>query len=168
MIIDLRDIQAEQVEFINYLEKDPKKINGKNKFGVTKEQAICLLSELMEVCNAGKIHKWWDLSVRNRDDIAEELSDLMAHLCNIANYTGISLIYSNENEITQNDCIESLIMSLAGDIVQIPYSRNKTFVRHKISNILCTYIQLIYTLGFNIDEIKEAYDKKLRINYTRF
>ena len=36
MIIDLRNIQAEQVEFINYLESKPGKINPKSKFGFTK------------------------------------------------------------------------------------------------------------------------------------
>ncbi len=39
MIIDLRNIQAEQVEFIKYLESKPGVINPKSKFEITKGQA---------------------------------------------------------------------------------------------------------------------------------
>ena len=151
MIIDLRDIQDKQVEFVNYLESKPGTINPKSKFGVTKGQAIDLLSELMEVCNAAKVQKWWDKSVINKGYVAEELADLMAHICNIANYLDIELIH--EVEELQIDCIEGHIIGIASDMIQIPYSKNKTFV---------------YALGFNIDEIEDAYHKKLETNYKRF
>ncbi|SCI10519.1 Uncharacterized protein conserved in bacteria [uncultured Clostridium sp.] len=166
MIIDLRDIQYKQVEFVNYLESKPEVVNPKSKFGVTKGQAIDLLSELMEVCNAAKVQKWWDKSDVDKKSVAEELSDLLAHICNISNYLDIELIH--EVEELQIDCIEGHIIGIASDMIQIPYSKNKTFVRHKIFVILSKYIQIVYALGFNIDEIKDAYHKKLKINYTRF
>ena len=166
MIIDLRNIQAEQVEFINYLESKPGTINPKSKFGVTKGQAIDLLSELMEVCNAAKVQKWWDKSEINKEHVAEELADLLAHICNIANYLDIELIH--EVEELQIDCIEGHIIGIASDMIQMPYSKNKTFVRHKIFVILSKYIQIVYALGFNIDEIEDAYHKKLETNYKRF
>lgn len=166
MIIDLRNIQAEQVEFINYLESKPGVINPKSKFGITKGQAIDLLSELMEVCNAAKVQKWWDKSDIDKDNVAEELADLMAHICNVANYLDMELIH--EVEEIQIESVEGHVISLASDMIQIPFSKNKTFVRHKIFVILTKYIQLVYILGFNMDEVKEAYHKKLEINYTRF
>ena len=110
MIIDLRNIQAEQVEFINYLESKPGTINPKSKFGVTKGQAIDLLSELMEVCNASKAQKWWDKSDIDKDNVAEELADLMAHICNIANYLDIDLIH--EVEELQIKSIEGTVLAM--------------------------------------------------------
>ena len=166
MIVDLRNIQAKQVEFISYLESKPGIINPKSKFGVTKGQAIDLLSELMEVCNAAKVQKWWDKSVTDKEHVIEELADLLAHICNIANYIDIELIYLVEN--IQIECIEGFIIGLVGDIIQIPYSKNKTFIKQKIFVILTKYIQLVYALGFNIEELKEAYYKKLKVNYERF
>lgn len=166
MIIDLTEVQSSQIEFISYLESKPGIVNPKSKFGVTKGQAIDLLSELIEVCNAAKIQKWWDSSEIDKDHVLEELADLLAHICNIANYLDIKLIH--EVEEVQIESIEGHIISLSSDIIQIPFSKNKTFVRHKIFVILTKYIQLVYILGFSIDELKEAYHKKLEINYTRF
>ena len=166
MIIDLRNIQVEQVEFIKYLESKPGAINPKSKFGVTKGQAIDLLSELMEVCNAAKVQKWWDKSDIDKDNVAEELSDLMAHICNIANYLDIELIH--EVEELQIKSIEGIVLAFVQDVILLSNSNNKTFIRHRIFVILTKYIQIVYALGFNIDEIKDAYHKKLEINYTRF
>ena len=166
MIIGLRDIQDKQVEFINYLESKPGTINPKSKFGVTKGQAIDLLSELMEVCNAAKVQKWWDKSDVDKEYVAEELSDLLAHICNISNYMDVELLHLVET--MPIECIEGHVIALVSDIIQIPYSKNKTFIKHKIFVILTKYIQLVYELGFNIYELKEAYYKKLEKNYTRF
>ncbi len=166
MIIDLRNIQVEQVEFIKYLESKPGAINPKSKFGVTKGQAIDLLSELMEVCNAAKVQKWWDKSDIDKDRVAEELSDLLAHICNIANYLDIDLIH--EVEELQIKSIEGIVLAFVQDVILLSNSNNKTFIRHRIFVILTKYIQIVYALGFNIDEIKDAYHKKLEINYTRF
>ena len=166
MIIDLTEVQSSQIKFISYLENKPGIINPKSKFGVTKGQAIDLLSELIEVCNAAKVQKWWDSSEIDKDHVVEELADLLAHICNIANYLDVELIH--ELEEIQIESVEGHIISLASDMIQIPFSKNKTFVRHKIFVILTKYIHMVYCLGFSIDEVKEAYHKKLEINYTRF
>lgn len=166
MIIDLRNIQDKQVEFINYLESKPGVINPKSKFRITKGQAIDLLSELMEVCNAAKVQKWWDKSGVDKAHVAEELADLLAHICNIANYLDIELIH--EVEELQIKSIEGVMLAFVQDVILLSNSNNKTFIRHRIFVILTKYIQLVYALGFNIEEIKDAYYKKLEVNYERF
>lgn len=166
MIIDLRNIQAEQVEFISYLESKPEIINPKSKFRVTEGQALDLLSELMEVCNAAKVQKWWDKSDIDKEHVIEELSDLLAHICNIANYLDIELIH--EVEDIQIKSIEGIVLAFVQDIVLLSNSTNKAFIRHRIFVILTKYIQLVYALGFNIEELEEAYYKKLELNYERF
>ena len=166
MIIDLRNIQSEQVEFISYLESKPGIINPKGKFGVTGEQALDLLSELMEVCNAAKVQKWWDKSDIDKEHVIEELSDLLAHICNIANYLDIELIH--EVEDIQIKSIEGIVLAFVQDVVLLSNSTNKAFIRHRIFVILTKCIQLVYALGFNIEELEEAYYKKLELNYERF
>lgn len=130
------------------------------------KEVIDLLSELMEVCNAAKVQKWWDKSDIDKENVAEELSDLLAHICNIANYLDIELIH--EVEELQIKSIEGIVLAFVQDVILLSNSNNKTFIRHRIFVILTKYIQIVYALGFNMEELKEAYYKKLKVNYRRF
>lgn len=166
-MIDFTKIQKVQQEFVNWLESRPGMVNIKNKFGVTRAQALCLLSELLEVENEVKTtHKWWDKSPVNTQKVLEELTDLLSHIANVANQLDIKLIL--EEEVRQTNTLESQFLSISGHIIQLPYSTNKAFVRHKILTIFSEYVQLVYSLGFNINQLEEAYYEKLEKNYSRF
>ena len=166
MIIDLREIQGKQSEFINYLEGKPGVINPKSSFNVTKGQAIKLISKLMQVCNEIKIQKWWDKPDIDKENLIEELADLLAYICDVSNYTGVELV--SEIEVTLVEDLEAFIMAFVSDVVLLSNSNNKAFIRHGLLVILGKFIQLVYNLGFSIEELIEAYNKKLKINYTRF
>lgn len=166
-MIDFTKIQQVQQEFVSWLESRPGMVNIKNKYGVTRAQALCLLSELLEVENEVKTtHKWWDKSPVNTQKILEELTDLLSHIANVANELDIKLIL--EEDIRQTNSLESQFLSISSDIIQLPYSTNKVFTRHKILTIFRKYMQLVYSLKFNVEQLEEEYYKKLEKNYSRF
>lgn len=164
MIIDLTNIQQQQVDFINWLENKPGMINEKNKFGVTKKQSLALISELYEVENEVKyIHKWWDKTETDNNKVILELSDFLSHLANVTNYIGIDLI--SEVGVTQIDELEGQFLSLTRHLQELPYLKHKLHTKKKLEMVFIEFIQLVYSLGFSIDELEEAYKIKLKSNY---
>lgn len=165
MIIDLTHIQENQVEFVSWLENKPGMINEKNKFGLTRKQILATISELFEVGNEIKtVYKWWDKSPINKEKVLEELSDLLSHICNMANSLEEKLVV--DIEVKQVDDIESQFISLTYDILRFTARTDKVFHKRRMRElVLPQFIALVYSLGFNLEELEEAYYKKLKSNY---
>lgn len=122
---------------------------------------LALLSELVEVLNETKIHKWWDRLPVNREKLKEELSDLLSHLGNLANELDVDLVVTVDE--IQTTSIERQFIYLAYKITTLPWK--KMFGKHKLDTLIAKYVELVYSLGFDMDEIKEAYFKKMEKNY---
>lgn len=165
-VIDMREIQKVQNEFVKFLEERPGMVNVKNKFGVTRKQSLAILSELIEVENETKIHKWWNLEPINREKVLEELSDVLSHICNVANQLNIELMITEE--IVQIENLEGQFLSLVRHAYELANIRQTFFVKQKIMTLFYEYMQLVYSLEFSIDELEEAYYTKLEKNYERF
>lgn len=166
VVIDFREVQDVQIEFVKFLESRPEMINIKNKFAVTKQQSLCMLSELYEVENETKCHKWWDKQPVKQCKVLEELTDLLSHICNTANQLEIQLVLE-EVPVTNKD-LESQILSLTRHIYELPYLNKLFFTKQKIVTIFKEYIQLVNTLGFTIEQLENEYYNKLESNYKRF
>ena len=160
--IDLNYVKKEQKSFIEHL-KSIKGINyQESKFEVPMWLTLALLSELVEVLNETKIHKWWDRSPVNQDRLKEELADLLSHLGNLANELDVDLIASVEE--TQTTSLENQFIYIAYKITTLPW--RKMFGKHKLETLITKYVELVYSLGFDMEEIKEAYFKKMEMNYS--
>lgn len=120
-----------------------------------------LLTELVEVLNETKIHKWWDRSEPNQDRLKEELSDLLSHLGNLANELDADLIVTVDE--TQTTSLEKQFIYIAYKITTLPW--RKMFGKHKLDTLISKYVELVYSLGFDMEEIQEAYFKKMEKNY---
>lgn len=167
MIIDLTELQAKQQEFITWLESKPNMINEKNKFGVTKKQVLATISELYEVGNEAKqIYKWWDKSDIKRDKLLEELSDVLSHILNLANALKVELVI--DSEIKQVDDLEDQLISLTYDLLRFTnYSTNNVFHKRRLKELLLPqYLTFVYSLGFNFEELEDAFNKKMHWNYN--
>ncbi len=163
-MVDFTNVQKEQIKFIEWLENKPGMINEKSQYRVTKEQALGLLSELYEVENEIKIHKWWDRTKVDSSKVLVELTDVLSHLANIANYLGVELIITEE--ICQVEDIEGQFLSLTRHMYELPYIQQKFYTKFKIKTIFYEFIQLIYSLGFSCRELEEEYYIKLDSNYS--
>lgn len=160
-IIDFTYVQKEQKRFLERLEKIDGIKHQKDVFNVPMWIVLALQSELSEILNASKVHKWWDISEVDRKHLAEKCADFLSHLGNLANILEVELIASVEE--IQRTCIENQINYLAYKITTLPW--RKQFARGKLlNNLLPGFIELVYSLGFDIDDIKKAYRSKMDKN----
>ncbi|WP_460377636.1 dUTP diphosphatase [Paraclostridium bifermentans] len=120
-----------------------------------------MISELIEVLNETKIHKWWDRLPVNEEKLKEELSDLLSHIGNLANELDAELIVTVDG--VQTTSLERQFIYLAYKITTLPWK--KMFGRHKLDTLVTKYVELVYSLGLDMDQIKEAYFKKMDKNY---
>lgn len=168
MIIDLRELQAEQREFINFLEDRPGIINKRNKLGLTTGQVLATISELYEAGNEAKyIYKWWDKSEVNRDKLLEELSDVLSHLLNMSNDLDMELVIDANK--TQIEDLERHMLAMTYELIRFTSSTNKVFDKRRLAVLVMPkFLDLVYSLGFSFEELQEAYYTKLDSNYKRF
>ncbi|MFR3499303.1 MAG: dUTP diphosphatase [Paraclostridium bifermentans] len=160
-VIDLNYVKKEQKRFIEHL-KSVEGINyQEDKFQVPMWLTLALISELIEVLNETKIHKWWDRLPVNEEKLKEELSDLLSHIGNLANELDADLIVTVDE--VQTTSLERQFIYLAYKITTLPWK--KMFGRHKLDTLVTKYVELIYSLGLDMDQIKEAYFKKMDKNY---
>lgn len=160
-VIDLNYIKKEQKRFLEHL----KSVEGINyqeeQFQVPMWLTLALISELMEVLNETKIHKWWDRLPVNEEKLKEELSDLLSHIGNLANELDADLIVTVDE--VQTTSLERQFIYLAYKITTLPW--RKMFGKHKLDTLVTKYVELVYSLGLDMDQIKEAYFKKMENNY---
>ena len=164
-IVDFKYVQEHQRKFLEHL----KNIEGINYqegiYNVPMWLVLALQSELSEILNETKIHKWWDKQKPNEEHLLEECSDFLAHLGNLANFLEVEMIMSIDE--IQTEELEKQFNYLAYKITTLPWK--KMFARNKLINcILPAFVQLVYSLGFTLEELKQAYLKKMNTNYSRF
>lgn len=160
-VIDLNYVKKEQKSFLERL----KSVEGINyqeeQFQVPMWLTLALISELIEVLNETKIHKWWDRLPVNEEKLKEELSDLLSHIGNLANELDADLIVTVDE--VQTTSLERQFIYLAYKITTLPW--RKMFGKHKLDTLVTKYVELVYSLGLDMDQIKEAYFKKMENNY---
>lgn len=160
-VIDLNYVKKEQKSFLEHL-KSVEDINyQEEQFQVPMWLTLALISELIEVLNETKIHKWWDRLPVNEEKLKEELSDLLSHIGNLANELDADLIVTVDE--VQTTSLERQFIYLAYKITTLPW--RKMFGKHKLDTLVTKYVELVYSLGLDIDQIKEAYFKKMENNY---
>lgn len=165
MIVDFKYVQEVQENFLENL----KKVKGINyqdaTFNVPMWLILALQTELGEVTNASQVHKWWVQEKVNRTHLIEELSDLLSHIGNLANLLEVELVLDIQE--VQVTAVESTFNKLAYRITTLNW--NKRQARYTLTNhIIPLYLELVYSLGFNLDELEEAYKWKMGENYLRF
>lgn len=163
-MIELNYVKNEQNRFLNHLQTIEGIKYPEERFKVPNWLILSMLSELIEVLNDSKIHKFWDVKEVNREHLKEELTDLLSHIGNLANFLGKDMYIEKEVETIDN--IKKHFIKFAGDILSLQFS--KSYARAKFNIILEDYIKLINYLDFRLEDIKEAYFIKMRNNYKRF
>lgn len=162
-VIDLNYVKNEQESFSKYLEltKGIKYQEGSLK--ITEGQILHLQSELFEVLNETKIHKEYDNEV-DENKVLEELSDCLSCIGNIANSINADLII--DTEIRQVSSFIKQFRELIYDISRLDKVPKIGVSRRKLTELIVPqFINIVYSLGFNLEELREAYFKKMEKNY---
>jgi NTP pyrophosphatase (non-canonical NTP hydrolase) len=164
-IIDLSYVKKEQKQFLEHLESINNIKYQDAEFNVLYWIILALQSELSEVLNASKIHKIWSKEEVNREHLVEELADLMAHIGNLSNMINENLVLTVEE--IQVTAVETTFNRLAYWITTLKW--NKRHARNTLkSYMLPGFIELVYSFGFDMDELEVAYKEKMKKNYERF
>lgn len=164
MIKDLQYVKNKQKEFLEHLKDTKGYFYQECNFNVPYWLILALQTELSEIANAKKVHKWWDDEAVDEKHVLEECSDFLAHLGNLANFLNVDMIINTED--IQVTAVEVTFNRLAYQITTLTMS--KRFGRITFKTILGLFVELIYSLGFNFDDLQEAYNSKIEKNYIRF
>lgn len=165
-VIDLEYVKKEQESFISHLKtiEGIKYPDSGGKGDVPKWLVISLICELIEVVNESKCIKWWDNAPINKERLKEELADLLAHIGNVSNYLCVDL--KIEKELPMIKDLKAHVLGMLGDFTTLGFS--KYYARNKLVIITQKYMQLVKYFGYNMNDIKEAYLNKMKMNYRRF
>jgi dimeric dUTPase (all-alpha-NTP-PPase superfamily) len=163
--VDFRDVQKEQRDYQRYLEKIEGIKKPNDEFVVPMWVILALSSELGEILNESKVHKWWDREEVDRDKLIEECSDFLSHMANIANILEVDLVV--EKLKFEGIMTEKIINRLLYRITTL--DNRKGYARIVlIKHILPLFLELIHSLGIDLIELEKAYDLKMSENYLRF
>lgn len=164
-VIDFTYANKEQKTFSEYLETKNGTKYPNETLNVPMWLILALHSELSEVLNASKLHKFWDKSEINREHLIEELSDFLSHMANLANFLEVDLV--TEIPEIQVTAPEVVFNQLAYRITTLNW--NKRHARNALLNqIVPLFVELVYSFSFTLEELEEAYKRKMQHNYTRF
>ncbi|MCE9676582.1 dUTP diphosphatase [Paraclostridium bifermentans] len=162
-VIDLNYIKKEQERFAKHLETTKGIKYQEGNLKITEGQILHLQSELFEVLNETKIHKEYDDDV-DRNKLLEELSDCLSCIGNIANSIDVDLIINTE--IRQVSDLIKQFRELIYDTSRLDKVPKIGVSRRKLKEIIVpNFINMVYSLGFNLDELREAYFRKMKKNY---
>lgn len=129
----------------------------------TKEKShLCIIIELMELCNATRCFNYWSKKTRATDDvILEEFADVVCFLLT-------ELINSDIYEIKIDDTIKSednLKLTLRFHELVCLYTKLDLSVKSSYIEFASKLFELGYALGYSWMQIKDAYIKKVLKNH---
>lgn len=160
-VTDFKYVLDKQRYFSKLLEDKKCVEKSSDIYNVPYSFILGLNSELYEIVNAANIHKSYSKEKIDRDHVIEECADLLSWIGNTANFLDIKLIVEAREVKKTNP--EKIVVNLNDEINKL--RRNKRVARYTlINNIAPLFIELVYSLGFDLNDIKEAYYKKMDKN----
>lgn len=160
-VIDFTYALEKQKTFSRLLEEKKSIKQPSDIYNVPYSFILGLNSELYEIVNAAKMHKSYSKEKIDRDHVIEECADLLSWIGNTANFLEIKLI--TEVQEMQITAPEVIVVSLNDKINRLTWK--KRVARYTlIDKILPLFVELIYSLGFDLNDLEEAYHKKMDKN----
>lgn len=133
----------------------------KDSFNVPYNLVLGLNSELYEIVNAAKIHKDYGKEKICREHVMEECADLLSWIGNTANFLEVDLVV--EIQELQSTAPEIIVVSMNDKINRLTW--NKRAARYTLKDkIVPLFVELIYSLGFSLDDLEKVYHKKMDKN----
>lgn len=161
-VIDFKYANKEQKKFLKHLEINQNIKYPNETLNVPMWLILALHSKLSGVLNKTNLYKFGGKSEINRTHLIEEFGDLLSHIANLANFLELDLV----TEISEINLTapEIVFNQFYYRITTLNWS--KRHARHTLINhILPNFIELVYSFGFNLDELKAAYYSNIQNNY---
>ena len=159
MVINLTDIFKEQVKLDHNIHQN----HNVTYQTVIEEIKLALLVELGELANEVRCFKFWsNKGPSDKITILEEYVDgihFITSMCIRENIEGIFEIREMSKNTNKKD-----ITKLFNDLFDLS---NKLSARQDIIHWYQLFLELGYVLGFNLNDIKDAYINKNKVNHQR-
>lgn len=155
--VNLNKLFTKQKQLDEHIVKE-KGLHGQD---LLKKKTVALICELYECVNEfPAIFKFWSNKPNNREDGLVEFIDVIHFSISIANDLG----YTSHKYIkTTGTDLNDLVLGITNIATIIPQSREK----HHIATLVNSVIQLGYQLGFDEEQVIEAYHAKNKENHHR-
>ena len=158
MLFDLHEMFEVQKELNKHI-KSTQNLTDEQ----TRRQAhLCIMVELMELCNETRCFNYWSKKQRSSDEvILEEMADVICFLI-----TPILDLSNPKIELNTNIQVEDKLqlterfISLTDKYSQLKYGEPNTYMI-----FLKDLLELGFALGYSYDQIYSAYLKKVQKNH---
>lgn len=129
---------------------------------IKMQSHLCILIELMELCNETRCFNYWSKKTRSSDEaIIEELADVMCFLLTeMIDFQDYTINIDDTITAENNKQLTHRFYDLAKQFALLDKNKPDTYI---------TFIQdlfnLGYALGYNIDQIYQGYVRKVHMNH---
>ncbi len=153
-------IQAEKQKELDAFIKDNANILSEQQYW--EDRIIALMVELGEVSNEIRFFKYWSKKpASEKEVIIDELVDCLHFAFSLGNTLG------NEQWVFATDDMKRPITIVYFDIIKkltdLVHNQDQVLFRSMLFNI----VEIAWYLGYSMEDIVEAYDKKNAVNYER-
>ncbi|MCD8195384.1 MAG: dUTP diphosphatase [Coprobacillus sp.] len=126
------------------------------------KRELALLDEVGELMNSTRSFKFWSLKgSESKERVLDEYSDGLHFLLSLGLTFNVS---SHEfSYFDYNLEINDMFLKVYNDVIDFIRKEDE----ESYQNAFTSFLSLIYPLGFNIDELIEAYYKKMNVNHIR-
>src|SRR5690625_1938329 len=158
MTMNLNTLFKKKIELDAHI-KQQRRLEGQT---IVDKRIVALICELYECVNEARFFKFWSdkQTFKDKDKLLEEYADVIHFALSVANSLGV---HEYEYIETQPADSSKLVIGITNQATVLSMSRSKEHVRDLLNNI----IALGYQLGFDEQQVIDAYNSKHKINYER-
>ncbi len=153
-------IQAEKQKELDKYIKENADIKSEQQYW--EDRIIALIVELGEVSNEIRFFKYWSKKGASaKEVIIDELVDCLHFAFSLGN------TLNNEQWLFATDDMKRPITLIYFDVVEklmkLVHDKDEVLFRSMLFNL----VEIAWYLGYSMEDIEEAYNKKNQINYER-
>lgn len=158
MKYDLNEMAVKQLKLDQYI---------KEKITITNNQywsdrIIALNVELNEFINEIRFFKYWSKKpASNKKIILDEFVDTLHFALSLSNTLGLKGLVFRMKDVKRQ--LSLIYLDISKKLTEVHNSFDKDLFKSLIHNIL----EMAWSLGYTMEDIQEAYDKKNKVNYER-
>ncbi len=153
-------IQAEKQKELDAFIKENAEIKSEQQYW--EDRIIALLVELGEVSNEIRFFKFWSKKpASDKEVIIDELVDCLHFAFSLGNSLGNDQWVIGFDDMKRP--INIIYFELVEKISKLVYEKDLILFR----SVLAKLAEIAWYLGYTMEDIVEAYDKKNKINYER-
>lgn len=172
--MNLNELFDKQKQLDDYIIKE-KELEG---IDLLPRKTVALLAELYECVNEARFFKYWSENQKPnieeheidevdgnivqivRNPLLEEYIDVIHFTLSIANDLGV---HEHTHVKTEPQDLNKLVLGITNLATIIPIGKEK----HQVESLINNIISLGYQLGFNEEQVINAYHEKNKENYER-